>query len=53
MSRDEKDISNHKKRMIEDIKKINKTEMFKQNDKKEKLSFMKRLLIIFGYGKKR
>ena len=38
--------------MIEEIKKLDKTKMF-ETSKKEKLSFFKRLSIIFGYGKKR
>ena len=38
--------------MIEEIKKLDKTKMF-EAPKKEKLSFFKRLSIIFGYGKKR
>jgi len=37
--------------MIEEIKKLDKTKMF-EAPKKEKLSFIKRLSIIFGYGKK-
>ena len=37
--------------MIEEIKKLDKTKMFVP-PKKEKLSFFKKLSIIFGYGKK-
>lgn len=38
--------------MIEEIKKIDKTKMFTSKEKK-KIGFWKKILIIFGYGKKR
>jgi hypothetical protein len=37
--------------MIEDIKKINKNEMFKEEPKKKK-SILVKILSILGYGKK-
>lgn len=37
--------------MIEEIKKLDRDKMF-EPPKKEKLSFFKKLSIIFGYGKK-
>jgi hypothetical protein len=37
--------------MIEEIKRLDKTKMF-EPPKKEKLSFFKKVSIIFGYGKK-
>ncbi len=37
--------------MIEDIKKINKNEMFKEGPKK-KQSILVKILSILGYGKK-
>lgn len=43
---------NHKNRLIEEIKKIKKEEIFKKEEKK-KIGILKRLSIIFGYGKKR
>jgi hypothetical protein len=36
--------------MIDEIKKIDKSEMFKEREK-EKKSFFDKLKIIFGYGK--
>ena len=50
--KDSKEIQSHKNQMIEEIKKLDKTKMFVP-PKKEKLSFFKKLSIIFGYGKKR
>ena len=38
--------------MINEIKKIDKTKMFIPKEKK-KIGFWDRILIIFGYGKKR
>ena len=52
VERDSKETQSHKNQMIEEIKKLDKTKMF-ETPKKEKLSFFKRLSIIFGYGKKR
>ena len=50
--KDQKEIENHKKRMIEEIKKIDKTKMFVE-PKKEKISFFKKIALIFGNGKER
>jgi hypothetical protein len=52
MEKDSKEIQNHKMKLIEEIKKIDKTTMFKE-PKMKKLSFFQKVLIIFGYGKKR
>jgi hypothetical protein len=52
MEKDSKEITIHKSQLIEEIKKIDKTIMFKKPEK-QKIGFFKRLSIIFGYGKKR
>ena len=52
MEKDRVEIENHKKQMIEEIKKMDKVKLFKK-DKKKKLTFIKKLLIILGHGKKR
>ena len=39
-------------KMINELKTINKVDMFKKNEK-PKISLMDKLKIIFGYGKKR
>lgn len=50
--KDRKQIQNHKRKMIEEIKQIDKSQMFKE-PKKKKISIFTKILIIFGYGKKR
>lgn len=52
MEKDKVEIENHKNKMIEEIKKINKMEMFKETQIK-KISILDKLLLILGYGKKR
>ena len=52
MEKDRTEIENHKKQMIEEIKKIDKVKLFKK-DKKKKLTFIDKILIILGHGKKR
>ena len=49
--RDKMEILNHKNQMIEEIKKLDKTEMFKPIPKK-KISIIDKILKILGYGKK-
>ena len=51
MEKDKKEIENHKLKVIDDLKKINKKEMF-QEKPKNKISIFNKLLMIFGYGKK-
>jgi hypothetical protein len=51
MEKDTKEILTHKNQLIEEIKKIDKTLLFKTPEKK-RIGFFKRLAIIFGYGKK-
>ena len=51
MTKDQQEIQNHKMRMIDEIKKLNKEEMFNK-PKKKKTSFISRILMILGYGKK-
>jgi hypothetical protein len=50
MKKDQKEVEIQKMRMIEEIKKINKDELFKP---KKKVSIIDKLLKILGYGKKR
>jgi hypothetical protein len=52
MEKDKMEILNHKNRTIDEIKKIDKSEMFKPKPK-EKISFLKKIATILGYGKKR
>jgi hypothetical protein len=49
--KDQREILNQKRRMIEEIKKIDKTQMFKEPEKK-KINIFTKILMIFGYGKK-
>ena len=49
--KDQSEITNHKRRMIDEIKQLDKKEMFKVPEKK-KTSIFKKVLMIFGYGKK-
>jgi hypothetical protein len=50
MKRDEKQIQIHKERTIKELQQMDKTQMFKP---KKKLSFLDKIKIIFGNGKKR
>jgi hypothetical protein len=50
MKKDQKEVEIQKKKMIEEVKKINKDELFKL---KKKVSIIDKLLKILGYGKKR
>ena len=52
MEKDKVEIENHKNKMIEEIKKINKMDIFKETQTK-KMSMLDKLLLILGYGKKR
>jgi len=45
-----KEVENHKTKMIDEIKKFDKNEIFKP---KKKVSIIDKLLKILGYGKKR
>jgi hypothetical protein len=49
MEKDKMEVENYKKRMIDEIKTYNKSEMFV----KKKVSIIDKILKIFGYGKKR
>jgi hypothetical protein len=51
MERDNMEIMNHKKKMIDEIKALEKNLLFKET-KKKKLSFLDKLKKILGYGKK-
>ena len=51
MEKDQKEIQNHKKKLVNEIKTLNKSEMFTIKPKK-KISIWDKILIIFGYGKK-
>jgi hypothetical protein len=51
LKRDEVEISKHKNKLIDEIKGLDKNEMFKVPEKK-KISFFTKILIIFGHGKK-
>ena len=50
MKKDQKEVENHKTKMIDEIKKFDKNEIFKP---KKKVSIIDKLLKILGYGKKR
>ncbi len=52
MKKDLTEVDNHKKKMIEEIKSLDKSEMFKPPVQKPKSGLFKRVLMIFGYGKK-
>lgn len=51
MEKDQKEIQNHKKKLVNEIKTLKKSEMFTIKPKK-KISIWDKILIIFGYGKK-
>lgn len=50
--KDRLEIDNHKNKMIQDLKKVDKTKMFIKPEKKKK-SIINKILTIFGYGRKR
>lgn len=52
MEKDQREVMNHKKKTINEIKSLDKNKMFEEKPKK-KISILDRILIIFGYGKKR
>jgi hypothetical protein len=45
-------IQNHKEKMIEEIKKLDRKKLFEEKPK-NKISIMDKMLKILGYGKKR
>jgi hypothetical protein len=51
MEKDQTEIDLHKQKVIEEIKKIDKSKFFQPKPKK-KISILDKILIIFGYGKK-
>lgn len=51
MNKDKTEIENHKNQMIDEIRNLDKKEMFKPKPKK-RISFLKKLMFILGYGKK-
>ena len=51
MEKDKTETSSHKNQMIEEIKNLDKTELFKPKPKK-KISIIDKILKILGYGKK-
>lgn len=50
--KDRFEIDKHKSKMIEDLKKIDRSKMFVKPEKK-KISIISKILRIFGYGRKR
>ena len=52
LKRDEVEILNHKDKLINEIKSLDKNKMFKVPEKK-KINFFTKILMIFGHGKKR
>lgn len=52
MDKDQKEVETHKNQMIEEIRKIDKNNLF-INEPKPKKSVFKKILMIFGYDKKR
>lgn len=51
IKKDQQEIELHKQKIIEEIKKIDKQKFFEPKPK-NKVSIFKKILIIFGYGKK-
>jgi hypothetical protein len=51
MQKDQREVTNHKKKMIDEIKSLDKNKIFVEKPKK-KISIWNKILIIFGYGKK-
>ena len=52
MSKDKKSIKDHKGKLINEIKELDKTEMFKPKEIK-KISLIEKIIKILGNGKKR
>lgn len=52
MTKDEKEIQNHKMKMIDELKKFDRDELIPKPTPKQKLTLSKKLAQIFGYGKK-
>ena len=50
MKKDSNEIAHHKQKAIEEIKQLDKTKMFQPKPKK-KVSILRKILMIFGYGK--
>ena len=53
ITKDEKEIQKHKMKMIDELKKFDKNELIPKPTPKKKLTFIKKIAQIFGYGKKR
>lgn len=51
MEKDQREIQEQKKKLVEEIKSLDRTQMFVEKPKK-KISIWDKILIIFGYGKK-
>ena len=51
MKKDQKEVEIQKKKMIDEIKNLDKNKLFVQ-EQKNKVSIIDKLLKIFGYGKK-
>ena len=52
MKKDQKEIEIQKKKMIDKVKTLDKSKIFVEKQK-NKVSIIDKLLMIFGYGKKR
>jgi hypothetical protein len=52
MEKDKKEIQTNKKKLIDEIKSIDKDKMFVVKPK-ERISIFNKILITLGYGKKR
>jgi hypothetical protein len=52
IKKDEMEVNLNKKKLIEEIKSIDRETMFKKQEK-PKMGFFEKISIIFGYGKKR
>ena len=51
MNKDQKEILDYKKKMIDEVQSLDKSKIFVTKPKK-KVSFWNKMLIILGYGKK-
>ena len=51
MTKDQKDILDHKNQMIEEMKKLDRKKMFEKKPK-NKVSIIDKILKILGYAKK-
>jgi hypothetical protein len=52
IQKDNSQTEQHKQKMIQEIKSLDRSKMFIPPDKKKK-SLLKKILIVFGYGEKR